>query len=191
MFFVGRLIGRVDGRLIILTGLLILAFSMYQMTHFSLTMSSGPLIISGILQGMGTGLLFVPLSALAFSTLPREMRTEGAGLFTLFRSLGSSVGISILSAVQVQAMVTAHSDLASNIRPDNPIIRTMARPIDFNSLPSLTAVDGEISRQAAMVAYIDAFKMVMIICFVALPLLLLMRQPKQRLAEESIHAAVE
>ncbi len=191
MFVVGRLVGRVDSRLIILIGLLILSVSLYQMTHFSLTMPAGPIILSGVLQGMGTGLLFVPLSALAFSTLPTAMRTEAAGIFTLLRSLGSSVGISIISAVQVQAMVAAHADLNSNIRPGNPILSTMARPIDLNNLASLAAINGEISRQAAMIAYIDAFKMIMIICFVALPLLVFMRQPKRRLAEETIHAAVE
>ena len=88
-------------------------------------------------------------------------------------------------------MVAAHADLNSNIRPGNPILSTMARPIDLNNLASLAAINGEISRQAAMIAYIDAFKMIMIICFVALPLLVFMRQPKRRLAEETIHAAVE
>ena len=179
-----------DSRLIILVGLALLAASMLQMSHYSLTMSSQPIILAGVVQGLGMGLMFVPLSTLAFSTLPPALRTEGAGLFTLVRNVGSSVGISILSAVQTQNSEIAHAEMIPHIRPDNPVIAAMPHPVNFADPASLAAVNGQITRQAAMLAYVDSFRLIMLICFVAMPMLLVMKNPKRAPAGE-IHAAVE
>jgi DHA2 family multidrug resistance protein len=191
-FFVGRLVTVMDNRLIMMAGIGILAASMNQMTHFDLLMDSRPIIVSGVLQGLGMGLLFVPLSTLAFSTLSPTLRTEGAGLFTLVRNVGSSVGISILSATQIRAMATARSELAEHVRVDNPAFAMRPVPIDPTNPATLAGLEGQISRQAAMIAYIDAFKLIMMICFVAIPLLIFLRVPKKGPREPSDpHLAVE
>ena len=80
MFLVGRLVGRVDTRLIILTGLLATVVSMWQMTGFSLQMGMAPIITSGVLQGFGLGFVFTPLSIITFSTLPRHIAARGRDL---------------------------------------------------------------------------------------------------------------
>ena len=79
MIVVGRLVGRVDARLLILAGLSLTAFSLWQMTGFSPTMDWRPLVVSGVVQGLGLGLVFVPLSTLAFATLEPRFRTDAAG----------------------------------------------------------------------------------------------------------------
>src|SRR5579872_968514 len=96
MFIVGRLVGRVDTRLILMVGLGLCSLALLQMSHFSLTMDAWPFVTSGIIQGLGIGLLFVPLSVTAFATLPPELRSEGTSVYTLVRNLGSSVGISLM-----------------------------------------------------------------------------------------------
>ena len=190
MFFVGRLVGRIDNRLILSVGLGLMALSTWQMTHFSLYMSSSPLILAGLTQGLGMGLLFVPLSTIAFSTLPGSLRTEGAGLFTLIRNIGSSAGISLLAASQIQAMEVTRSELNDHIRADNPAMNMLGRVIDPQSPSALARITAEIARQAAMVAYVDAFKAIMVICLLALPILILLRPPKASLAAD-LHTAVE
>src|SRR5207248_445835 len=96
MFLVARLVGRVDTRLIIMTGLLVAGISMWQMTGFSLQMGMGPIIVSGVLQGFGLGFVFTPLSTVTFATLPRHILTQGTAIFSLMRNVGGSIGISIV-----------------------------------------------------------------------------------------------
>ena len=191
MFVVGRLVSIVDNRLIMLVGISILAVSMYQMTHFSLLMGAGPIMLSGVLQGMGMGLLFVPLTTMAFSTLDTRFRTEAAGLFTLVRNVGSSVGISILAGVQIRASKMAYAEMIPHIRKDNPAFLAQARQFNLSDPMTLAGLSGQVSRQAAMVGYIDAFKAIMIICFVAMPLLILLKQPKTRQTKTDSHMAME
>jgi len=177
MFFVARVINRIDNRLIILFGLLLTAFAMWQMTQFSLDMDSRPVMISGLIQGFGLGCTFVPLNITALSTLPRHILTQGTAIRSLMRNLGGSIGISILVATLAENTQIIHSRLTENLRADNPLIRT---PL-FGPAYSLTAPGGvaalnnEITRQAAMVAYIDDFKLMMVLTLASIPLLLLLR----------------
>src|SRR3712207_6104215 len=96
MAITGRIIGRVDPRLLIAVGLGLTAISLWQMTGFSLGMGMAPVIVSGVVQGLGLGLIFVPLNMIAFATLAPRLRTDASSLITLIRSLGSSVGISMV-----------------------------------------------------------------------------------------------
>ena len=123
MFLVGQLIRRVDPRLIILTGLIISAGALYGMTRFSLQMNASLLIWTGLFQGVGIGLIFVPLTTLAFATLSPNLRADGAGVFTLVRNLGSSAGISIMQALFSTNTSVVHSRLMEGLTPDNPAAR--------------------------------------------------------------------
>src|SRR5690606_36356401 len=96
MIIVGRLVRVVDARILVLVGLAVTAWSLHMMAGFSPQMGSGPIITSGIVQGLGLGLLFVPLSTLTFATLDPKDRTDGAALWSLTRNIGSSIGISIV-----------------------------------------------------------------------------------------------
>ncbi|MEO6378725.1 MAG: DHA2 family efflux MFS transporter permease subunit, partial [Caulobacteraceae bacterium] len=114
MFLVGRMIGKMDIRLILLIGLTISAFAMWQMSRFTLDMSPNAIAIAGIVQGVGTGLLFVPLSTVAFSTIDVRYRTDGAGVYTLVRNIGSSIGISIMQSLQIQNTAIVHAGIVEH-----------------------------------------------------------------------------
>src|SRR4051794_6418551 len=159
MFAVGQLVGRVDTRLILLTGLTISCVALWQMMHFDLSMTETPFIVSGLIQGLGIGLLFVPLSTLAFATLPAHLRPEGSSVYTLVRNLGSSVGISVMNALVVANTQTMHGSLAARIIPTDAVVRT-GLPGMFNpsTTAGLTALNAEVTRQATMVAYVDDFR---------------------------------
>jgi MFS transporter, DHA2 family, multidrug resistance protein len=149
------------------------------MTGFSLVMGMGPVIFTGLLQGFGLGLVFTPLSIVTFSTLPRQILTQGTAIFSLTRNIGSSVGIAVVEALLVENTQTVHSRLVEQLRPDNPIARAphMAAPFSLTDPSGIAALNAEATRQAAMVAYIDDFALMMVIVVVGLPLLLLLRRP--------------
>ena len=191
MFIVGRLVGRVDTRLILFTGLALSTVALWQMMHFDLSMTSTPIIVSGIIQGLGIGLLFVPLSTLAFATIPPALRAEGSAVYTLIRNMGASVGISIMQALVVANTQTMHASLAAKIIPSDPVVKS-GLPAMFNpfSIPGLQALNAEITRQATMVAYVDDFRLMFFITIACMPMLLLMRRPR-RAGGEPAHAAVE
>ena len=185
MFMVGRLIGRVDNRLIILFGFLLTAVSMWQMTHFSLYMGEGPVILSGFVQGFGLGCTFVPLNLVALSSLPRHILTQGTAIRSLMRNLGGSIGISTLVATLAEQTQFVHSRLIENLRPDNPLAQApyLVAPYSLTQPAGVAALNQEVTRQAAMVAYIHDFQWLMGIALGALPLLLLLRGRERPIAE--------
>jgi len=180
MILVARLVGRVDVRLIILTGLAVTVVSMWQMTGFSLQMGMGPIITSGVLQGFGLGFVFTPLSTITFSTLPRNILTQGTAIFSLMRNIGGSIGISIVVALLAENTQVVHSRLVEHLRPDNPLAQApyLAPPFSLTTPAGIAALNAEATRQAAMVAYIDDFKLMMLIVILAAPLILLLRKPR-------------
>jgi DHA2 family multidrug resistance protein len=155
---------------------------MWQMSQFSLQMGMTPVIISGLLQGFGLGCTQVPLNIVALSTLPRHIMTQGTAIRSLMRNLGGSVGISILVAILAENTQAVHSRLVEALRPDNPIVHTpyLAAPFSLSTPSGIAALDAEVTRQAAMVAYVDDFKLIMFLALGSIPLLLLMRDPRGR-----------
>ena len=182
MFVVAPLIIRVDNRLIIGFGFLLTALSMWQMSQFSLQMGMAPVIISGLLQGFGLGCTQVPLNILALSTLPRHILTQGTAIRSLMRNLGGSIGISVLVANLAEKTQIVHSHLVEGLRPDNPLAQApyLAAPYSLSTPGGIAALNAEVTRQAAMVAYIDDFRLMMLIALATLPVLLLLRGGRHR-----------
>jgi len=182
MFLVAPLINRIDNRLIIGFGFLLTAGSMWQMSGFSLQMGMAPVVISGLLQGFGLGCTQVPLNIIALSTLPRHILTQGTAIRSLMRNLGGSVGISILVATLAENTQAVHSRLVEGLRPDNPLAQApyLAAPFSLSTPSGMAALNTEVTRQAAMVAYVDDFKLLMLIALAAMPLLLLLRETRRR-----------
>jgi DHA2 family multidrug resistance protein len=142
----------------------------------------GPVIFSGFLQGFGLGCTQVPLNIIALSTLPRHILTQGTAIRSLMRNLGGSTGISILVATLAQNTQVVHSRLVEGLRPDNPLAQApyLAAPFSLTDPGGMAALNAEVTRQAAMVAYIDDFKLIMLIALATLPLLLLLRDARRR-----------
>ncbi|MCV0384307.1 MAG: DHA2 family efflux MFS transporter permease subunit [Erythrobacter sp.] len=187
MIIVGQLIKRVDARLLIGTGLAIAAYSTWQMSGFSLQMDERLVITTGFVQGIGTGLIFVPLSTIAFATLDPRLRNEGAAMFTLIRNIGSAIGISVLQAMTIRNGSIVHSRLVEGVRPDNPVLNRAIPDFDFGMAEAVARFNAEITRQAAMVSYIDAFHFLFITTVVVSPLILLMRPPRKGAAAPTMH----
>jgi DHA2 family multidrug resistance protein len=179
MFIVGRLIGRVDTRLLIMIGLGLTAWAMYAMTGWTPDVSQWTIVSVGFVQGAGLGFLFVPLNTVAFSTLPTTMRGQGTGLFNLSRNIGSSVGISaVTSLITVNTQIN-HASIAGYVTPFNHAFDAPVAMHAFNPLTAAgrAALDAMITLQAVIIAYIDDFKLLMILSLVAMPLVLLLRKP--------------
>jgi DHA2 family multidrug resistance protein len=181
MMVAGRLTGRIDARILIFAGIACLAFSLYQMEGFTLVMGSRPIILSGLVQGMGLGFIFVPLQALAFASLPPSYRTTGAALLNLSRSIGGSVGISVMTFLLARNLQVSHSDLAAHITPYTLqwVSPTIVSQIGAAGDTVMAMLDAEINRQALMIAYIDDFYFMMILTLCVVPLLLLLKKGRK------------
>ena len=180
MLLVGRLVQKVDPRLLVLIGLSLTAWSLHMMTQFTMDMGQWPLISSGIIQGLGFGLVFIPLSTLAYATLDTKYRTDAASLFNLVRNIGSSVGISIVMTVLVQLGQVNHAELGQYINPFSPGVDLNMPAILSGDLQSLAMVDRMVTGQALMISYLDDFKLMMFITLAAMPIVFFLRPPQRK-----------
>jgi DHA2 family multidrug resistance protein len=178
MFLVGRMIGKVDIRILLATGLLLTAWAMYDMTGWTPDVSQWTIIVTGFIQGAGLGFLFVPLTTVTFSTLPAQQRAEGTGLYNLSRNIGSAVGISIVSALLVSNTQVNHEEIGTYLTPYNSVLQNPAlhRMLDPTTLAGRATLDGIVTQQATVIAYINDFKLLMILSLVVMPMLLLLRR---------------
>jgi DHA2 family multidrug resistance protein len=186
MMVVGRLLGRVDARWPIVTGILMTAVSLYFMTHFGVEVSNFDVVWIGLLQGLGLGLVFVPISSVAYSTLPPHQRTEAASLFSLVRNLGSSIGISAVMTMLARGTQASHSELAARIPAFGAEQGLLPPAWDPSTLAGAAALNAEVSRQAAVIAYLNDFQLLMLLTLAALPLVWFLRSgvgPKASPAE--------
>jgi DHA2 family multidrug resistance protein len=190
MFTVGRLVGKVDARVLVGAGMLLMGIAAWMMSRFSLQMDSTPLIVSAIIQGLGTSTVFVPLTTLAFASLNPIFRAEGSSVFTLVRNLGSSAGISIVAALQTNNTEVVHNDLVRHFAPGSQALSLLPQALNPMTTGGAAALNAEITRQSAMVAYVDDFWLMVIITVVAAPLLFLLKAPKAQKVDPA-HAAVE
>jgi MFS transporter, DHA2 family, multidrug resistance protein len=180
MMAVGRLITRFDARLIMAVGLALTAYSLWQMTQYSILMGYWPIITSGVVQGLGVGLVYVPLSTVAFTTLPRALRNEGTAFFNLLRNVGSSIGISVVMFLLTQNTQILHASIAEHVTPyniaSNPA--AIAAHVDVGTAKGLAALNAMITNQGTMIAYIDDFRLMMMLTLLTIPFLLLIKRAK-------------
>ncbi|MGN6463922.1 MAG: DHA2 family efflux MFS transporter permease subunit [Rhizobiaceae bacterium] len=191
MIIVGRLTRLIDARILVFVGLTLTAYSMHMMSGFSIIMSDWPFITSGVVQGLGMGLVFVPLSTLAFATLPPQYRTDGAGLFSLVRNVGSSIGISVVATILAQMTQVNHAEIGSLLTPFNPNVMNQAPGLLSADPMTLANINGEVTRQAAMIGYLDDFRLMMYVCLAAMPIILLLRSPHKQMSGEAAQAVME
>ncbi len=191
MLTVGRLVQKLDARILVITGLLLTSTSFWIMAGFSPEMDSWPVITSGIIQGLGLGLVFVPLSTVAFATIEQKFRADGTSLFTLVRNIGSSIGISVVSVVLTRNVQVNHSVMSEAISAYNPVLRSVSPAAAAGNPLMVSQFDGLVNVQALMVSYIDDFKMMMIVTLCAIPLAAMLRKPKVKLSATAAAAAME
>lgn len=188
MLVVGRLVGRLDVRLLVAVGFAITALSVWQMTQYNLDITQSAIVWPGIIQGIGVGLVFVPLSAATFATLPPDMRADGTAMYSLARNIGSAVGISLVQVLLVRNTQRVHAGLVANLTAANPDAHHGVAALAFNLAHThdVALLDSLITRQATMIAYLDDFRFMLVLTLCSLPLLLLLRP-----APASAPAAIE
>ncbi len=193
MLIVGRLVGKTDLRLLLVIGFAITAFSLWQMSNYSLTLSESDIVWPGVIQGIGMGFVFVPLSAASFATLSPIMRTEGTAIYSLIRNIGSSIGIALVQTLLVRNTQIAHASLVEHVTYANPALpgALLASVSGLMNSAALVELNGEITRQASMIAYVDDFWLMLILTLMVIPLLLLIRPPGRNAAVAVDHAALE
>jgi DHA2 family multidrug resistance protein len=180
MFLVGRLVTLIDPRILVAAGMALIGGAQWMMTGFSLGMDERPLIITGLIQGFGFGLIMVPMNLLAFATLPPEVRTNGAAVWSLSRNIGGSITIAMFTALAARNLQVSHSDLAGELS----VIRypfLEAGMLERYGMPNaavLQMVDMEVNRQAMMITYLDSFWLMAVMTFALIPLTLLLRVQK-------------
>ena len=183
MMLVGRLMARgADARVLAAIGMTLTCYSLWQMMHFSLDVPEKLIITSGVIQGLGLGLVFVPISTVAYSTLPMAQRTEAAGIFSLMRNIGSSVGISIVMTLLSRNTQINHAEIASRLTPYGENAQQLQQMIGQNAGRGLAMLNAEVTRQASGIAFLNDFWLMMVMTAAAIPLLLLLKPVKSRAA---------
>ncbi|WP_256369766.1 DHA2 family efflux MFS transporter permease subunit [Tropicimonas sp. IMCC6043] len=179
MLLVGRLVGRFDPRALILFGIGVTAWSLWLMTGFDLSMDSRPVMVSGLLQGFGLGFVFVPLSTLTFATIAPRFRADATSFFSLVRKVGSGVGISVVTATFTHMISVKHEELASRLTAAAPQVRFQMPELLSGSPKVAALVDGLVTRQASMIAYVDDFLLMLVFTLAKLPIVMMLRKPGQ------------
>ena len=178
MSLVATLITRVEPRWLVLTGLSLAAVGSYAMTWYNLDVDTAWIISPGIVQGVGMGMIFVPLSTLAYQTLPKEASDQAASIFNLARTVGGSVGVAIAATVLTRTGQFNWQSLGSSINPYNPALGTWldttgSSATDPNTMQLLGM---EVARQATLLGFIEAFGFVTLSFLVLIPLVLLLKR---------------
>jgi len=174
MMFYGRVSNRVDARLLVGIGLLVIGASMYQMSGWSLMVDARQIITVGIIQGFGMGLVFGPMTALAFSSLPTHIRTEASGFYALMRNMGASIGISIVVSQLTELTQTNHARLGEFMTP----FRHMPTFHGMSDAAAMQMLNLSITQQAGMLAYVNVFRLLAIVSVAFAPVLFFIRASK-------------
>ena len=181
-FFIAGRMGRFDPRTGMIIGLALIGWSGWNMALFNLDVDPWSVAWNGILQGIGTGLMWVPLSVVAFATLPARMLPEASSLFHLLRNFGSSFFISVSVFAVVRTAKVRYAELAEHVTPyaEGARLPEVAGMWSFDTVPGLARFGAEVNRQAMMVGYANSFALYAALSFVTLPLLLFVRIRRTR-----------
>jgi DHA2 family multidrug resistance protein len=196
MMLVGRFMKYIEARTLIISGLALMSLSLFFMTGWTDQTNVPTIIVVSIAQGFGLGLVFVPLSTVAFLTLPNHLRTDGTSMLTLMRNVASSIGISVVIAQLTEGGRRVYAILSEHINPFNqalqmPDVRGM---IDLNSDGGRALADAVVGIQSQIIAFALDYQMVMIITLCAIPLTIMIGSSKAALRKQSAapeHAVLE
>jgi MFS transporter, DHA2 family, multidrug resistance protein len=173
----GRLLGKVSARLLVGFGFVSGAWALYLMTFWTPDVSEFSIVSAGFIQGISIGFLAIPINIIAFATLPSEQRISATSIYSLMRNLGSAIGISVTGALLEINTQVNHAIIAADANPFNRALQkgTMAHYWNLGTVHGAAMLDQEITRQARIIAYVDDFKLMLVLAILALPLLLLTR----------------
>lgn len=180
--FSGWFVRRYDARYLMCCGYLLAAGSMWYTTGWALVMDAWPILIASFIQGLGFGFIVSPMNLIAFATLPPALRPDGSSLMALSRSLGGSIGISVIVSMLARNQQVSHADLAAHITAD--IVPSIDLPAVVGQVPGIgnavmAMIDGEVGRQALMIAFLDDFKLIAVMLLIFAPLPFILKKPSR------------
>jgi DHA2 family multidrug resistance protein len=190
----GRLDTMMDRRVLVATGMAFIAVAFWQMSFFDLSMGAAGIVWATILQGIGQGIIFVPMATLGFSTIAPALRPDASAAANLVRNIGGAVGVASIQALTAINSQTMHASLAAQLRANNPVLHAALPQFLWpETAEGALALNTEITRQATMVAYVDDFRLMAVVCLFCIPLAFLFRQPRGNAAantrrEAAMHA---
>ena len=196
MMLVGRMMRYIEARTLIISGLSITCLSLFYMTGWTDQTGVTEIVTISIVQGFGFGLVFVPLSTVAFLTLPNHLRTDGTSMLTLMRNVASSIGISLVIAQLTEGSRRTYAILSEHVNPFNhamqmPDVRGM---IDMTTDKGRAMMDVMVNLQAQIIAFSHDYQMVMLFTLCAIPLAIMIGSTKASLRKQSLapdHAVIE
>src|SRR6478672_8054244 len=196
MMMVGRLMRYIEARTLIMAGLGLTCLSLFYMTGWTDQTGLTEIVVVSVAQGFGFGFVFVPLSTVAFLTLPNHLRTDGTSMLTLMRNVASSIGISIVIAQLTEGSRRAYAVLSEHVNPFNhamqmPDVRSM---IDMSSDKGRAMMDVMVNLQAQIISFSRDYQMVMIFTLCAIPLAIMIGSTKVALRKQALapeHAVIE
>jgi DHA2 family multidrug resistance protein len=194
MMLVSRLMKYFEAKILIATGLSLIAVTLFDMTGWTADTQVKTIVINSIIQGFGLGLVFVPLTTAAFMTLPNQLRTDGTSMLTLIRNVASSIGISIVIAQLTNGTTRVHAVLAEHITPFNNALQmpNVASTINLQTDIGRAMMDGILYAQAQIISFSQDFELVVLVTLCAIPLVFIMGSTKASMRHPGAddHAAV-
>jgi MFS transporter, DHA2 family, multidrug resistance protein len=194
MLISGRMANRIDPRLLMAFGILLLSYSLWRQTEWTPDVDQWTVIYNTMIQGAGLGFVFIPLQVIAFATLAPELRTDATSLLSLLRNVGSAVGVSATFALLSRNTQIAHAELAAHITPFSSLARgtdPASQLLDPATAKGAALLDTMINHQASIIAYLDDFKAMLLVSLPSMLLLLLMRRPRAAVSPDPAHAAMD
>jgi MFS transporter, DHA2 family, multidrug resistance protein len=196
MMLVGRMMRYIEARTLIISGLSITGFSLFYMTGWTDQTAAPEIVTISILQGFGFGLVFVPLSTVAFLTLPNQLRTDGTSMLTLMRNVASSIGISVVIAQLTEGGRRDYAILSEHINPFNHALQmpNVAGMINMNSDLGRGLADAMVAVQAQILAFSQDYQLVMMFILASIPLAIMIGSTKAALRSQSAppeHAVID
>ena len=187
MMMVGRIMRFVEARTLIAAGLTLTCATLYVMTGWTDQTNVSTIIVVSVAQGFGFGLVFVPLSTVAFLTLPSHLRTDGTSMLTLVRNVASSIGISVVIAELTSGTRHAHAVLTEYVTPFNHALQMpdVRSAIDMTTQKGLAMMDAIVTIQAQIVAFSQDYALVMFLTAVAIPAAIMIGSTKATLRQQA------
>jgi DHA2 family multidrug resistance protein len=189
MLVVGRLVGRVDGRYLIMFGFTVLAFSTYMLAGLNLDIAMSNVVWPNIISGCAMGFIFVPLTTMAMGTLPNEQMGNASGVYNLMRNTGGSIGIAAMSTLLSRGAQVHQAAISSHLTPYDPAFQQRMQQMNgaagalgggTASPQALASVYGTVLRQSMVLSFLDNFRLLAFLCLLCIPAALLFKRVRAK-----------
>jgi DHA2 family multidrug resistance protein len=192
MVVIGRLVGKIDNRYLIMFGFSVLSFAIYLFTDINLQISMGSIVWPNVISGLAMGFVFVPLTTIAMGTLSNEEVGNASGVFNLMRNTGGSIGIAAMTAMLSRGAQVHQNNLISHVNPYSPETMDRVRQLSgavggvgasdswWVMQQAYAGIYGMVSKQAMLLSYIDNFRALAILCALCVPAALLFKRVRAR-----------